>query len=105
MDQKLEEKINSRQKANRHIVKVISDMVEGSPDLRFHQILHTLGIVRTEMINAPNNIREFELMEQGVHVGKKQVCKDLFYEESVDTLRFMGSANTLTDSGDAHNKS
>lgn len=73
MNPELQKKIDKRQDANKAIVQMISAMVENNPHLRFHQILHNLGIVETQMVGqAPN---------------EKLFCKDLFHEESVDTLK------------------
>jgi hypothetical protein len=65
MDPKLEQEIGRRQESNRVLVQLISDMVESQPDLRFHQILHSIGV------------------EKQLDIG---VTQDLFYEESVKTL-------------------
>lgn len=62
----------NRQEANRVILKKISEMVEGAPDLRFQQILINMGVNQTEMIGAAPN--------------ERMMCKDLFHEESVKTL-------------------
>ena len=35
---------SSRQDANRAILKLLSEAIEKNPDLRFHQILQSLGI-------------------------------------------------------------
>ena len=35
---------SSRQEANRAILKLLSEAVEKNPDLRFHQLLQSLGI-------------------------------------------------------------
>lgn len=51
---------SSRQEANRTILNLISEAVEKNPDLRFHQLLQSLGV------ETP-----------GI---------DLFYEESSKTL-------------------
>lgn len=55
------EKISSRYDANLQIVMVLNDLVSEHPDWRFQQILQNMGISSRE-------------------------GKDLFYEESVDTL-------------------
>lgn len=55
----------SRQDANRQIILHIQQLVEQYPDLRFHQVLHALGIVETDTTGF---------------------VKDLFYEESTVTL-------------------
>lgn len=67
-----------RQEANRIILKQISDMIDGEPDLRFHQILHILNIEVTKKVfdSAGFPTEEFD-------------CKDLFNEESIDTLKRM----------------
>lgn len=54
-----------RQESNKILVQLLSNAVEKYPDLRFHQILHTVGI------------------EKQHDVG---LTEDLFYEESVTTL-------------------
>lgn len=57
------------QDANRKIISLLSAMVEQFPDWRFHQILsHT-------QVNLPDTT-EFK-------------CRDLFYEDSEDTLKRM----------------
>jgi len=38
------------QEANREIVKRISEMVESQPDLRFHQVLNSLGVTNRELV-------------------------------------------------------
>lgn len=68
----------NRQEANRLILKQISAMVEGTPELRFHQILHNLNIEVTEQ----------EYDQSGLPTGKLY-CKDLFHEESLKTLERM----------------
>lgn len=37
----------TRQEANREILKRLTEVVEGHPDLRFGQILHSLDLVST----------------------------------------------------------
>ena len=65
----------NRQDANRIILKQVSDMIEGAPDLRFQQILINMGINQPQFIgNAPNEI---------------MMCKDLYHEESIKTLERM----------------
>jgi hypothetical protein len=59
----------SRQQANRAILNVISQYVEDYPDMRFHQILHSLNL------------------EENAHTpGGEQYCKDFFYLESDKAL-------------------
>lgn len=72
MNPELQKKIAKRQEANREIVRTISAVVEGSPNMRFHQILHMLGVSETQLVGAAPN--------------EKMFCTDLFHEESVDTL-------------------
>lgn len=55
------EKISSRYDANLQIVIILNDLVSEHPDWRFQQILQNMGISSRE-------------------------GRDLFYEESVDTL-------------------
>lgn len=55
------EKISNRYDANLQIVIILNDLVSEHPDWRFQQILQNMGISSRE-------------------------GKDLFYEESVDTL-------------------
>lgn len=63
----------NRQEANRSILRQISAMIEGSPDLRFHQILLVMDVNQSELIgDVPN---------------QKMMYKDLFNEESVTTLK------------------
>lgn len=57
----IDEKISSRYDANLQIVMILNDLVSEHPDWRFQQILQNAGISSRE-------------------------GKDLFYEESVDTL-------------------
>ncbi len=72
MDPKLKVKIDKRQEANRELLRAVGAMVDAHPELRFHQILHNMDVTQTTMIgDEPNRI---------------MVGKDLFYEESVDTL-------------------
>ena len=72
----------TRQDANRIIARQISAMVEGAPDLRFHQILHCLHIEVSKKIteNGKSNTTN--------------VCEDLFNEESTTTLERMGIQKT-----------
>lgn len=56
-----DKKISSRYDANLQIVMILNDLVSEHPDWRFQQILQNIGISSRE-------------------------GKDLFYEESVDTL-------------------
>lgn len=74
----------NRQEANRQIVKRITEMVENQPDLRFHQILHTLSINK--------NAYPFKL-QNGNPDYEKQYCEDLFNEESVKTLERINGKN------------
>lgn len=57
----IDEKISSRYDANLQIVMILNDLVSEHPDWRFQQILQNVSISSRE-------------------------GKDLFYEESVDTL-------------------
>ena len=57
----INEKISSRYDANLQIVMILNDLVSEHPDWRFQQILQNVDISSRE-------------------------GKDLFYEESVDTL-------------------
>lgn len=57
----IDEKISNRYDANIRIVMILNDLVSEHPDWRFQQILQNVGISSRE-------------------------GKDLFYEESVDTL-------------------
>lgn len=71
----------NRQEANRQIVKRITDMVESQPDLRFHQVLNSLGItvrnISTKIEDRNNPI----------------TIPDLIHEESVTTLKRMDKGN------------
>jgi hypothetical protein len=69
----------NRQEANRIILSQISAMIEGAPDLRFHQILINMGINKTKMMGEPPN--EFLM------------CEDLFHEESTKTLERLTKEN------------
>ncbi len=64
-----------RQDSNRVLVRLIADAVEKWPDMRFHQILHLLDVEVGFDKNIPG------LVGPGINA-----TKDLFYEESVDTL-------------------
>lgn len=64
----IKEKIAKRQLANVRILKLLTDIVEHNPDLRFGQILFNWRLVQWE--NTDNGIK---------------IC-DPFFEESVDTL-------------------
>nr|DAK03822.1 MAG TPA: Protein of unknown function (DUF1040) [Bacteriophage sp.] len=57
----IDEKIFSRYDANLKIVKILGDLVVAYPDWRFQQILQNIDITSRD-------------------------GKDLFYEESIDTL-------------------
>jgi len=70
----------NRQEANREIVNRISEMVESQPDLRFNQILFSLGVSK--------NAYPFKLPDGKPDFGQ-QYCEDLFGEESVETLKRM----------------
>ena len=74
------EKIEKRQSSNRELIRVISAAVEAYPELRFHQILHSLNIVQTEMVHTVDVSGEFE-------IPGRLYAKDKFHEESVDTLK------------------
>ena len=65
---------NNRQEANKKILAEITELVENEPDLRFHQILHIIGV--TEL-----DISEF----QGQFESRSS--SDKFGEESVATLK------------------
>ena len=58
-----EEKMTTRQDANRQILEEIHKFVEEHPDWRFHQILQNIGVEKPH--------------------------EDQWYEESTDTLRNM----------------
>jgi len=77
MDPILKNKIDRRQITNRQILDHVSNMIELYPDLRFHQILHSLSISTTKV------------------VGDTVVIVDQFNEESVDTLDRMKTTFTL----------
>ena len=79
MDDKLKKKIDRRQEANREILRAIQAQVEAHPELRFHQILHNMDVTQTTMV--------------GTEPNKTMVGKDLFYEESVDTLDRINKTN------------
>ena len=64
----IKDKIAIRQLANVRILKLLTDIVEHNPDLRFGQILFNWKLVQWE--NTDDGIK---------------IC-DPFYEESVDTL-------------------
>ena len=68
MDAKIQEMIKKRQEANREIVKLVSDVVDKYPDLRFGQILANLSIIEYD------------------YGADKVTPKDIFYEEPVITL-------------------
>ena len=40
----MENTIQTRQEANRTILSLLSEAIEKNPDLRFHQLLQSLGI-------------------------------------------------------------
>ncbi len=69
----------NRQEANRLILQQISNMIEGAPDLRFHQILVNMDINQTELVGEMPN--------------QKMIGKDLYNEESVTTLKRITSKN------------
>lgn len=73
----------NRQEANKQIVKRITDMVENQPDMRFHQILNSLGINEMDYPKKPDGTKDHE---NGFY-------KDFFYEESVETLKRMDKGN------------
>lgn len=75
----------NRQEANRQILKRITDMVENQPDMRFQQILFSVGVSKNAYpFNLPDGKPDYE----------KQYCEDLFGEESVKTLeRINGNEN------------
>ena len=75
----LEDQISKRQESNREIIRKISEMVEAYPDLRFHQILQNLRINQTKYSKKPDGSTNYE----DGHLA------DLFYEESVVTLKRM----------------
>lgn len=68
MNSTIQEKIAKRQLANVRILKLLVDIVEHNPDLRFGQILFNWKLV------------QWENTDEGI-----KIC-DPFYEESVDTL-------------------
>lgn len=74
----------NRQEANKQILKRITEMVENQPDMRFNQILFSLGINK--------NAYPFKL-SNGKPDYEKQYCEDLFGEESVKTLKRMNGDN------------
>lgn len=61
-----DEKIQKRKSANKDLLRLIGQVVDENPHLRFHQILHVIGI------------------EEAVAMG---YTEDKFGEESVDTLK------------------
>ena len=69
----------NRQEANRLILQQISNMIEGAPDLRFHQILANMDINQTELVGEMPN--------------QKMIGKDLYNEESVTTLKRITNKN------------
>lgn len=74
---------NNRQQSNRNILAEISAQVEAYPDLRFHQILQTLGIVE---------------LDSEIQTGKfehetTRYSSDKFYEESEETYKRVKESN------------
>jgi len=67
----------NRQEANREIVKRISEMVENQSDLRFHQVLNSLGVTVRDLST------KIEDRNEPIKV------RDLIQEESVETLKRM----------------
>lgn len=65
----IKDKIALRQLANVRILKLLTDIVEHNPDLRFGQILFNWKLVQWE--NTDDGIKIY----------------DPFFEESVDTLK------------------
>ena len=76
MDAALENAMSMRQESNRVLVQLISDMIDGHPELRFHQILHSLDVVIPIDRSIPGHVGP----------GMDGAMQDLFYEESVKTL-------------------
>lgn len=66
--------MNDNQQINREILAAISISVESNPDWRFHELLQKIGV----------NIQG-DLQERGKD-GLTRYCKDLYYEESSETL-------------------
>lgn len=66
-------KIDQRQAANREIIKILADIVERYPELRFGQILAISNVIQYEHISCDS--------DQYV-----ETVKDPFHEESIDML-------------------
>ena len=82
MDKRIELQMGMRQESNRVLVQLISDMIERHPELRFHQILHSLDIVIPIDRSIPGHVGP----------GMDGAMQDLFYEESVKTLERVNKA-------------
>lgn len=70
--------MNNRQEVNKKILKEIENMVDSNPELRFHQILQILNIVKLDKI-IYGGIDNHEIIEQ--------LSTDKFSEESEITLK------------------
>lgn len=61
--------MSQRQKYNRLLIEEISAQIEAYPELRFHQILQNLGIVKLDVISEGD-------------IDGRMLSSDRFYEES-----------------------
>jgi hypothetical protein len=80
----------TRQEANKIILNQISAMVEGAPDLRFHQILFNIGINKREIVNVKEGDVGGRIMS---FKNEKYMYQDLYNEESIKTLERISKVN------------
>lgn len=89
-----------RFEANMNIIHMLTDYVRAYPDMRFGQILYNMGIAthRNETELTEKGIEALEDedddMQKGIHYITRQ--RDIFYEESEDTLNKLIRRNEYT---------
>lgn len=87
----------SRLEANREILDLIEDYITQYPDQRFGQVLYNLGIATHAQESDPATIPKIQKFIEGpynedeVTPPKQTLYRDIFFEESTETLKKLRS--------------
>lgn len=60
--------MSKRQKANHHILSLLSDLAERFPDMRFHQLLFNADVLKTVCGNdgSPDVVNEYGVESEAI---------------------------------------
>lgn len=92
------EEIMKRFEANMNIIHMLTDYVRAYPDMRFGQILYNMGIA-THCLESILTEEGAKVIGTGVALQSIHFVKhnrDIFYEESEDTLKKLIRRNEYT---------